>query len=283
LYPPPVIKHEGWHIDLQAIYAQSIFNTQTATTQTSPELIPYTWSLGYKTQVSYLFEKNLDINLNWLYFNTNINQTIQSSDNLNGQFTVNQFGSKMSDGDVSQINQVVTNIENTTNTINFEFGRTSALNESIDVRFQMGFQYANIHEVTSQTASNTSINRQFNYNDAQINTKFSGIGPRTGFDVNYKLGYGFSIVNGASFALPTGNTTINDTSTQSNITNTGIGNISTISYKNLTTIFDYTEALSVRFQQEYMDSLWLFDTGYQISDYDIAEQSGLFFSIKMIH
>lgn len=286
LYQPPVIKHEGWHIDLQAIYAQNIFNTQTATTQSSAELLPSKWSLGYKTQVSYFFEENLDMNVNWLYFNTSIDQTINSNDNLNGQYTPNQFGSEptdLVDNEVSQINQVYTDIQNKVNTVNFEFGRTHALTEAVEVRFQLGLQYVNIHQNINQTSTNMNINSEYNYNNSQIDTKFSGIGPRTGFDVNYKLGYGFSIVDGASFALPTGSTTINDTTYQSNETNTGFGNIDTFSFKNIRTIFDYTNTLSLRFQHTFLDSLWFTDIGYQMTDYDIAQQSGFFFAIRIIH
>lgn len=290
LYPPPETDHEGWHVGFQAIYTQNNFNTPTSSTPTATsttvQTIPVNWTLGYKTQIAYLFDEDLDLNLNWVHFNSTSSQNTQSEDNLSGQYTVNQFGSapeSYTNAAVSEINQVDTNIDNKVNTVNFEFGRSSFLTEHIDLRIQVGIQYANIQQNVNQTASNTTINSEFNYNDDQRDTSFSGIGPRAGFDIYYGLGGGFFLITTQAFALPTGRVTINSTAHQSNETNTGLGNTVTATSNELKLISDYEAVFGLRFEQIFLESKFGIDVGYQMTSYDIAKQSGFFLGLRAIH
>lgn len=290
MYIPTAVA-PGWHAAFQALYVQSDFHALTATTKNvtdnSTSLTHYmtdpVWTLGYKVQIAYLFGENLDVNINWLHFDATLNQNIQNADDLTGQYAVNQFGTGLThyhNLDTSQINLLDTTIQNTVNTVNMEFGQNHIITDKLDLRVHMGLQYAHIQQNLTQTAQNQSIDSNYNYNDVQMDTYFNGIGPRTGLDINYFFGKGFSLAGMFAVALLEGPLQSNTIAHQSNETNTNFGNIITSSISSMESVFDYSASASLRFVYPSPYGNAGFDVGYQVTDYDFFSQSGPFVALR---
>lgn len=290
MYIPTKVE-PGWHVVFQALYVQSNFHALTATTRNvvnnTATLANYTtdpvWTLGYKAQIAYLFGENLDINVNWMHFDATLSQNIQSPDDLTGQYAVNQFGTgpeHYQNLDTSQIDSLDTTIQNKVDTINMEFGQSHIMTDKLNLRVHIGLQYAHVQQNLTQTGQNESIDSNYNYNDLQRNTYFDGIGPRTGLDINYYLGEGFSLAGMFAAALLNGPFQSNSTAHQSNETNTNFGNIITSSTNSTESVFTYGASTSLRFIYPSSYGNAGFDVGYQVTDYDFVSQSGPFVALR---
>lgn len=211
---------QGWSFAADALYVQAnnvgqVTTTSsvsgTTTTTASQNLQP-DWTWGFRFAAGYYFGTGNDLNVNWTHF---VNQT--------GQTTVATGIDPLYDARAltsgSAANSVTTDIDNTFDAVNFEFGQAVNFGEHVDSRFHAGLQYAQIKQTLDQSdwnSSNVAI-----YNENNIESKFDGLGPRVGMDSAYSFGNGLSVFGNVAASLLVGDLKYNQSQVRTVSTGTG--------------------------------------------------------------
>lgn len=215
---------QGWSFAADALYVQannvgqvtrSTTTSGTTETTTSQNLQP-DWVWGFRFAAGYYFGTGNDLNVNWTHF---VNQTDQTTvatgiDPLYDARALTSYATASRSAD-----SVSTDIDNTFNSVNFEFGQAVNFGEHVDTRFHGGLQYAQIKQTLDQSdwnSSNVAI-----YNENKVESSFDGIGPRVGMDSAYAFGNGLSVFGNVAAALLVGDLKYNTNDIRTNANGTG--------------------------------------------------------------
>lgn len=211
---------QGWSFAADALYVQTNNVGQVSSTTTTSGTAVTTayqnlqpnWVWGFRFAAGYDFGTGNDLNVNWTHFVKQSSQTTAGA-GVDGMYTVNAL-----QGD-NTADSIATDIDNTFNAVNFEFGQTVNFGEHVDTRFHAGLQYAQIKNTLDQSAwnaSNVAI-----YNENTMESKFDGIGPRLGMDSSYSFGNGLSIFGNVAGSLLVGDLKYNENGVQTDANGTG--------------------------------------------------------------
>jgi hypothetical protein len=214
---------KGWSIGAEALYVQvgnvgQVSNTTTTTTvngvnyiNESDDSLTPDWAWAFRVEAAYMFGTGNDINLNWTHFVKDTTQTTVA-EGIDGYYTIDTV--------VGAQDTVSTDIDNKFDAVNFEFGQMVNFGEKVSTRFHAGLQYADIRQTLSQSAWNSANTLDYDYTN--IESKFSGIGPRAGADTNYAFGNGVSIFGNFAAGLLIGDLstdiTVDATDTEGTVT-----------------------------------------------------------------
>lgn len=137
------------------------------------------WGWGFKLEGSYHFGTGNDFNVNWYHFSDTTGNDYMFGTAPNGY---NAHVSNKAQWDA----------------VNFEFGQHVDFGERKNIRFHGGAQYANLKNTgTFSNILNTGQN-------AGLEMKFSGFGPRAGADFSYDWGNGFEMYANTAGAILVG-------------------------------------------------------------------------------
>ncbi|MDP1603476.1 MAG: Lpg1974 family pore-forming outer membrane protein [Legionella sp.] len=134
------------------------------------------WGWGFRLEGSYHFNTGNDIDINWYHYR-------RSSSTV---FTPTAPGALFSFA-----------TEPKWDAVNFEFGQNVNLGEQTNIRFHGGLDYTRFEK--DYTIANSPIGWV-----RTGGTKFTGVGPRTGFDLSYNLANGFGVYGKGAATLLVG-------------------------------------------------------------------------------
>lgn len=181
---------QAFDVAIRALYLQPVYDADfgyIGARETSPNNYSFIdadmdWDWGFYLEGSYHFSTGNDLTVNWTYWSNTTDFT---------GLTTSAFFSDVNAGTYRL------GIEPTFNAVNIEFGQHVDFGEMKNIRFHAGLQYANI-----KTDLNIrGVGADVAYG-ANVESKFDGIGPRTGLDMSYDFGNGFAVYgNGAAAIL----------------------------------------------------------------------------------
>jgi len=203
----------GWSFAADALYVQAnnagqVTSTTTATdTSVNTDYQSYQpdWTWGFRFAAAYYFGTGNDLNLNWTHFVKQSDNQNVSGEGIDGLYITQALASD------ETVDNIATDVENKFDAVNLEFGQMVHFGEKVDTRFHAGLQYANIHQTTDQTGWNTDNNNIYDENN--VESKFSGFGPRFGMDSAYNFGNGMAVFGNVAAALLVGDIKYNQTET----------------------------------------------------------------------
>lgn len=189
----------AWSVEAKALYLQTNFN-QTFSYYPRGDNGIYNglggqWGWGFQLEASYLFNTGNDVTLNWYHL-----------DGANGNLKFNPFG------EFDPLN-VRLALKTQWDAVNGELGQFTTLTRDVNYRFHGGFQFARLKNTMDAQlafilpadflglvdADSMPTPKNLNYL-----TSFNGFGPRTGINMDYILGNGFSMYAKAATALLVG-------------------------------------------------------------------------------
>ena len=158
------------------------------------------WAWGFRAEASYHFGTGSDIRVNYFYLNRSTDNQLKSADNnLHSPYLPDWFDGRIPPIDEPIItpegwNQIDQWSRTRLHNANIEFGQTSDFGEKINIRFHsgLGFIYLN-HNLTIEGSNTGSQRRQQIRAKNEMQSRFSGIGPRFGQDTRYDFDNGVSI------------------------------------------------------------------------------------------
>jgi len=256
---------QGWSFAADALYVQTNNVGQVTTTGTtsngvataSYQNLQPNWVWGYRFAAGYDFGTGNDLNVNWTHF---VKQSSQTTDGAVALYASNDL-----QGDNASTN-VATDIDNTFNAVNFEFGQTVNFGEHVDTRFHAGLQYAQIKNTLDQSVNSSNVAI---YNEETIESKFDGIGPRLGMDSSYSFGNGLSVFGNVAGSLLVGNLKYNETGVQTNANGTGTtaaGTITSASADN-SIVPEMDAKLGLSYTKPLAQGDLSAEVGYEVANY----------------
>jgi hypothetical protein len=187
----------AWDLGIKALYLQNVrsadvgyYGYNTVTTNTTYLQNDPKWGWGFLLEGSYHFSTGNDISVNWTHYDRN--QSVFSD-------RIYFNGSALGAGRVLKT-------ESKWDAVNFEFGQMVNFGEFKKIRFHGGAQYARIN---NNSYFSPAIIPPNNYNTGRLDSEFSGFGPRTGLDMSYDLGNGFSVFGNSAAAILVGDSKFN--------------------------------------------------------------------------
>lgn len=186
-------KSQHWSFSATALYLQ--LESDVTNPLVPGALNVYTnqsvWNGAFSLSGSYHFNTGNDVALTWQHYNEkhNHNQTyldpvIYAHEILGAATTHMNLAMK-------------TGLD----LVNFELGQSSTVGSKINMRLYTGLQYADVrgeraeaisaNEPFGSTPNNPKPNRL--WFDGVLNSKYQGVGPRLGSEVDRDIGHGFSI------------------------------------------------------------------------------------------
>lgn len=186
---------QAWDVGIQALYMNVYLNdgfvfplatssTSGATTTTTFHDAGPDWGWGFKLEGSYHFNTGNDLTVNWYHLNDNENTT-----SLNAPLNFESASLHYS-------------VDPRWDAVNVEMGQHADFGMFKDIRFHGGLQYARV-EIANTLRGFNGTAQVVNGN---INSKFSGVGPRVGADYSYNFGNGMAIYANGAAALLVGDT-----------------------------------------------------------------------------
>ncbi|HIG0430841.1 TPA: Lpg1974 family pore-forming outer membrane protein [Legionella pneumophila] len=184
-------KSTAWDLSIKALYLQPIYDTNWgyygSTTLPNGGRVFHDldsdWGLGFQLVGSYHFNTGNDININWYHFDNDTYHNIGLV-SIGGTQRQEDF-----------------NIQQKWDSINLELGQYTSFGSKKKIRFHGGVQLTRIeHDAGSHAGG-------FPHEHSQ--TKFTGVGPRTGLDMSYNWGKKLAIHANAETALLVGSSKFN--------------------------------------------------------------------------
>ena len=154
------------------------------------------WNWGFKLEGSYHYGMGNDVNLNWYHYSNKSNFAYVNGTNVNAQFTADPLlGYAVAATQKPQWDAV-----------NLEFGQHVDFTEASKIRFHAGAQYGRVNTSESGVYANnvgvTDVTTGAVVGAYSNSSTYNGFGPRTGADLSYGFGNGFSLYgNGAATLL----------------------------------------------------------------------------------
>lgn len=184
-------KSKAWDLSIKALYLQPIYDADwgyygSTTLPNGSRLLhdlDSDWGWGFQLVGSYHFNTGNDININWYHFDNDTYHNIGLV-SIGGTQRQEDF-----------------NIHQKWDAVNVELGQSTSFGSKKKIRFHGGAQLTRIeHDAGSHAGGSPHEHSQ---------TKFSGIGPRTGLDMTYNWGNGFGIHANTETALLIGTSKFN--------------------------------------------------------------------------
>ncbi|MDR3502243.1 MAG: Lpg1974 family pore-forming outer membrane protein [Legionella sp.] len=153
------------------------------------------WGWGFQLGASYLFNTGNDATLNWFHL-----------DGASGNLKFNPFG------EFDPLN-VRLALKTQWDAVNGELGQFASLTRDVNYRVHGGFQFVRLKNTMNARVAFIVPADFLDLFDAdslpaprslRYNSSFSGFGPRTGIDMNYILGNGFTMYAKTATALLVG-------------------------------------------------------------------------------
>lgn len=189
----------AWSVAAKALYLQTNFNQKFSYFPRGDNNIYNDlggqWGWGFQLAASYLFNTGNDVTLNWYHL-----------DGASGYLKFTPFG------EFDPLN-VRLALKTQWDAVNGELGQLATLTRDINYRFHGGFQFARLKNTMNARVAFIVPTEFLDLFDADsipaprhlhYNTSFNGFGPRTGIDMDYILGNGFSMYAKAATALLVG-------------------------------------------------------------------------------
>lgn len=165
----------AWDVGITALYLKPVEDADWAYIGIAPDGQYTNWGhrfkWGFKLDTSYYFNTGNDLNINWSHFKPT----------TNGLYTI-------ADRHFHQVLQW--------DAVNAEMGQFVDFSANKKIRFHGGLQYVKLQANLDNYRGDTF----FTHTDSH----FSGVGPRTGIDMNYVLGHGVGVYAKAAAALLVG-------------------------------------------------------------------------------
>ncbi|MFJ1268743.1 Lpg1974 family pore-forming outer membrane protein [Legionella lytica] len=189
----------GWSLTANALYLQTNFNQKFSYYPRGDNDI-YNglggqWGWGYQLQASYLFNTGNELSVSWYHL-----------DGASGNLKFNPLG------EFDPLN-VRLALKTQWDAVNGELGQLAKLGRDINYRIHGGFQFARLKNTMNARVAFIVPADLLDLFDADsippprrlhYNTSFNGFGPRTGFDMDYILGNGFTMYAKAATTLLVG-------------------------------------------------------------------------------
>ena len=291
----------GWSFAGDALYVQTnnvgqvthTVSTTGSTVTNSYQNLDPNWTWGFEFAAAYYFGTGNDLNLNWTHFVKQSSQTTEGAGIL-GAYTSNELDGG-TDGVANRANTITTDIDNTFDAVNLEFGQMVNFGDHVGTRFHAGLQYAQIKSTLDQSAGLTENNTI--YNDNNMASKFDGVGPRLGMDSSYSFGNGLSLFGNVAGSLLVGDLKLTQTQTSTSGNGTGdvVSQINTTTSANNSIVPEAEAKLGVRYTKPLAQGDLSAEVGYQVANYwnavnyttSTADTSdfgydGIFFGLKWL-
>ncbi|USQ13832.1 hypothetical protein J2N86_00330 [Legionella lytica] len=189
----------AWSVAAKTLYLQTNFNQNFSYYPRGDNDI-YNglggqWGWGFHLEASYLLNSGNDVTLNWYHL-----------DGTSGNLKFNPFG------EFDPLN-VRLALKTQWDAVNGELGQFAKFTRDVNYRFHGGFQFARLKNTMNARLAFIIPADLLGLVDADsipaprnlaYNTSFSGFGPRTGIDMHYILGNGFTMYAKAATALLVG-------------------------------------------------------------------------------
>lgn len=178
------------------------------------------YNFGFRIGLGYIFQDSgNDVQLNWTHFDQSDDDNVTAGP---GQFLVTKFGLILPNLTNFGIPSTLTasgNVDSKLDAIDLDVGQYLDVGTRLRMRLFGGLRFARVESNVSdfysaayQVPTLPPTNILFTESD-NLNSKFSGVGPRFGVDTSYHIGNCFGIVAHIAGALLVGST---DTDTQQN-------------------------------------------------------------------
>ena len=182
----------AWDIGGQALYLQTNFSKDFSYYPTGInnryDDQSGQWNWGFQLEASYHFNTGNDIDINWYHL-----------DGRTTHFNFNPYGTANSARPINvQLDQ-----KNQWDAVNAELGQFVDFSANQKIRFHGGLQFARVETSLNGHVTDNTL-RPVVTVPVNLTTKYNGVGPRAGLDMNYVFGNGFGIYAKAAAALLVG-------------------------------------------------------------------------------
>ena len=184
---------KGWSIGAEALYVQvgNVGQVTANATGSTVDGVTYLnvnndsltpdWAWAFRVEAAYMFGTGNDVTVNWMHLVKDSSQT-NTGTGIDGLYSLDT---------VADTDTVLTDIDNKFDAVNLEFGQLVNFGEHTSTRFHGGLQFADIRQTLAQSEWASTNAAEYDYTN--IESKFSGIGPRAGADTSYAFGNGISV------------------------------------------------------------------------------------------
>ncbi|WP_058534158.1 Lpg1974 family pore-forming outer membrane protein [Legionella saoudiensis] len=239
----------GWSVTANALYLQTDLN-QTFSYYPRGDNDIYNglggqWGWGFQLGGSYLFNTGNDVTVNWYHL-----------DGASGNLKFNPLG------EFDPLN-IRLALKTQWDAVNGELGQFATLTRDVSYRFHGGFQFARLKNTMNARLAFIVPADFLDLFDAdslpaphnlRYTTSFNGFGPRTGVDMDYMLGNGFSMYAKTAAALLVGSSKAKTTGLAQPLTSVQA------SYSAIVPQLEASVGLNYRYPTKRGD--FLFDLGY---------------------
>lgn len=202
----PVIAPDStgmWSVGLEALYMESNTNFQyadvttvdpvTAVVSQNNESVTNNWDWGGEVDVSYMFPgSSRDVSASYTYLNFDNSDSVNGVDNIGGLITAGE-------------DAATGNTDVTLNGATLTFGQLLTVGDRLSLHPFGGIQFADIDSDNDANYFDDTTGTLIQDSSMDVDSHFTGAGPRAGIDASVHLGSGFSIVGTFAGALLVGN------------------------------------------------------------------------------